>query len=235
MEFFDSIINQTEEIIKNQNKTVHNYDSAQLWTDVGYNQVILQKETALELDGTGFSLVTANQINDEIIIVGKDLNELCNKTQFARIAIVEIDEIDDAQELHDSIKKAEYVKYNCYPDGFMIRSASSSYKESVRVSVNALKDGISFEKIGNLLISKYKELPYVKHVKMIFITSESIDCAVFRCLADKCREITQTLNQVMNNLMVDCDSCNLKAICDEVEGMRELHFKAVKKTGDKDE
>lgn len=225
MDFFDSLINKAEEIIENHKKTAHNYDSTRLWADVGYNQVILQKETAFELDGTGFSLVTDKAITDEIIVVGKDLCRLKSKTQYARIAVVEIENNEDAQALHDIIKKAEYVKYNCYPDGFMIRSASSSYKESVRVSKNALKNGISFEAIGNLLISKYKELPQVKAVRMIFITDESIDYAEFKPLADKCREITQTLNQVMNNLIIDCDSCNLKAICDEVEGMRELHFK----------
>lgn len=225
MDFFDSLINKAEETIKIHNKTVHNYDSAQLWTDVGYNQVILQKETAFELDGIGFSLVTDKAVNDEIILVGKDLGELKNKTQYTRIAVVEIENTEDAQALHDIIKKAEYVKYNCYPDGFMIRSASSSYKESVRVSNKALNNGISFETIGNLLISKYKELPQVNAVRMIFITDESVDHSGFGPLAEKCREITQTLNQVVNNLFIDCNSCNLKAICDEVEGMRELHFK----------
>jgi hypothetical protein len=29
----------------------------------------------------------------------------------------------------------------------------------------------------------------------------------------------------MQNINFDCSTCNLKPICDEVEGMRELHFK----------
>jgi hypothetical protein len=28
----------------------------------------------------------------------------------------------------------------------------------------------------------------------------------------------------MTGVNLDCDTCNLKAICDEVEGMKALHF-----------
>ena len=83
-----------------------------------------------------------------------------------------------------------------------------------------------FQKIGNLLINKYKENPAVKGVKVVFVTEAAVDFSKLESLSRKNHEITETLNQVMNNLTFDCDTCNLKAICDEVEGMRELHFKS---------
>lgn len=36
--------------------------------------------------------------------------------------------------------------------------------------------------------------------------------------------ITNTLTHIMEGLPTDCNVCQLKDICDEVEGMKELHF-----------
>ena len=96
----------------------------------------------------------------------------------------------------------------------------------IRVSKTAVEKGMDFQKIGNLLINKYKENTAVKDVKIVFVTDDAVDFSALEALSRKNHEITETLNQVMNNLTFDCDTCNLKAICDEVEGMRELHFKS---------
>ena len=107
----------------------------------------------------------------------------------------------------------------------MIRTSSRSHKEAVRVSKDAIKKGISFQNAGNLLINKYKENPAVRGVRVIFITSPEADHKAFEEIAQKNNTITETLNHIMNNVNFDCDTCNLKPVCDEVEGMRELHFR----------
>ena len=38
-------------------------------------------------------------------------------------------------------------------------------------------------------------------------------------------KITLTLNHIMDGLATDCSVCSFKQVCDEVEGMKELHFK----------
>ena len=86
------------------------------------------------------------------------------------------------------------------------------------------KNGISFEKVGNLLINKYKEISAVKNVKVIFVTDDNADFNSLISIAEKNNQITETLNHIMNNVNFDCSTCNLKPICDEVEGMKELHF-----------
>ena len=35
-------------------------------------------------------------------------------------------------------------------------------------------------------------------------------------------------SDIMKNLIMDCKACNLKEVCDEVEGMKELHFAQAK-------
>lgn len=226
MEIFDSLIKEVSELIEPYSKTEYSFEKENSWEDVGHNQVILQKETLFELDGVGFNLLTSSHIDDSVMVIGKDLQDLKKNSKFARICFIEFCEAEDIQKTYNLIRKIEYTKYHFFPDGYMIRTSSKAHKESVRVSKNAVKKGISFQKIGNLLISKFKENPAVKGVKVVFVTEDAVDFSFLESLSRKNHEITETLNQVMNNLTFDCDTCNLKAICDEVEGMRELHFKS---------
>ena len=226
MEIFDSLIKEVSEIIKPYPKTEYSYEKENLWEDVGHNQVILQRETLFELEGVGFNLLTSSPIEDAVVVIGKDLQELKGNIKFARICFIEFEEQEETQKTYNLIRKIEYTKYHFFPDGYMIRTSAKAHKESVRVSKTSIKKGIDFQKIGNLLINKYKENPAVKGVKVVFVTENAVDFSALEALSRKNHEITETLNQVMNNLTFDCDTCNLKAICDEVEGMRELHFKS---------
>lgn len=223
MKFFDSLIEEFGDITAPFEKK--SYPLSDAWPDAGGNQVIMRCDTAFELDGVGFNLVTSKKINDEIVVIGDDLGKVNRDSRFARIAIIEIDGTEDEQAAYKLIKKIEYVKYHCFPDGYMARSTSRSHKEAVRVSKKAVKDGACFQKIGSLLIKKYREIPAVKGVRLIFITNPDADFAHIEKLAVKNYEIAETLNHIMNSINFDCDTCNLKPICDEVEGMKELHFK----------
>ncbi len=225
MDFFNSLIESTNSLLNHLPRKAHEYNQYNACEDLGYNQIILQRDTAFELSGTGFNLVTSNKIDDGIIVVGKDLNELKADCRFARISLIQIADTEDEQKAYNLIRKIEYVKYHYFPDGYMIRTSSRAHKEAVRVSKKAIKGGISFERVGNLLISKYKENPSVKAVKVIFVTAEDADFKALAQLAEKNNQITETLNHIMNNVNFDCSTCNLKPICDEVEGMKELHFK----------
>lgn len=225
MEFFDSLISEVSAMVKALPCSTFAYNKDNGWNDEGYSQVILQRDTAFELDGTGFNLVTSSCIEDGIVIAGDDLGSITDKRKFARICVVQLEDCSDEQEIYKAIKKVDYVKYHHFPSGYMIRTTSRSHKEAVRVAKSALKKGISFEKVGNLLINKYKENPKVKAVKVIFVTAQGADYRSIEAMAQKNTSITETLNHIMNSVKFDCDSCNLKPICDEVEGMKELHFK----------
>lgn len=195
------------------------------WEDIGRNEVILQRDSKYELDGVGFNIVTSSIIgDDEIVVIGDDLNAISSDRKFARISLIQIDDIDDEQKAYNLIKKIEYAKYHYYPKGFMIRTASSSHKENIRVSKDALSKGLSFEGVGNILINKYKKIESVKAVRLIYITDKNADYERLETVAKRNYDIAQTLNHIMNSVNFDCSACNLKPICDEVEGMRELHF-----------
>lgn len=225
MDFFDSLIKDVYALTDNLQPKSYDYNEENAREDLGYNQVILQRDSAYELSGTGFNLVTSSDVKQGIVVVGKDMQSIKKNQPFARISVVQIDEQSDEQSAYNLIRKIEYVKYHYFPEGYMIRTTSRSHKESVRVSKKSLKNGMNFEQVGSLLISRYKQIPQVKNVCVIFITDENADFSFFEKLAKKNNDITETLNHIMNNVVFDCDTCNLKAVCDEVEGLKELHFK----------
>lgn len=226
MNFFDKIIDETEEYLSTFEKRTYTADKQCGWSELEHSELIMLRDTAFELDGVGFNLVTSRNIGkDEIAVIGNELSQINSNTNFARLSLIQLDDVDDEQKAYNLIRKIEYAKYHFFPKGYMMRSTSRSHRESVRISASAIKEGLSFEKAGSLLIKKYKENPAVKAVKIIFITDKGADYKKLEALAKRNYEITETLNHIMNNINFDCDSCNLKPICDEVEGMKELHFK----------
>ncbi len=224
MNFFVSLISEAFQLVEGLPQKKFPYEKSDSWNDIGYNEVILQRDTAFELDGVGFNLITTEPTTDEVVVIGNDIPDIGGNSKFVRLCIISLDEAEDAQKTYNLIRKVEYTKYHVFPEGYMIRTASRSHKEAVRVSNNALKNGIDFKKIGNLLINKYKENEAVKGVKVLFITDPTTDFKKFEEIACKNNDITETLNHVMNSVNFDCDTCKLKPICDEVEGMKELHF-----------
>ena len=205
------------------------------WEMCKSNEVILAKETAFEMGANrllsvNYSCVTTSSeivTQDELFLYGDDLSDIKNDIPFARIVLLNINNLND-DTAYKSIKDLEYVKYEIIPKGYMIRASSFDKREQVRVSREAIQKGINFEIIGNAYINKLKETKQVNAVRIIFITKEIPELKKIIELANKTDAITKTLNHVLNNMNFDCSTCNLQVICDEVEGMRELHFKKSK-------
>ena len=225
MEFFDLLIGELSDLLNTEKMKFYPYSSENLWEEEDISHVILGRDMLSELDGTGFNLVTSKEVTDGVFVIGDELQNIKGKRKFTRVTVVQINDSSDEQKSYNLIRKIDYVKYHFFPKGFMIRTSSRAHKEGVRVSKTAAKNGISFSLIGNLLIKKYKETPAVKGVAVYYITDEKADYGRLEAMAEKSNRITETLNHVMNSIKFDCDTCNLKPICDEVEGMKELHFK----------
>jgi CO dehydrogenase/acetyl-CoA synthase beta subunit len=217
------------------------YNPDKTWEDVGGNQLIMMKESAYELGGdnkpaVNYACISSDDYvtEDEIWVYGKDLNEINGSVSFARIVLVKVDSLkgegeEDTEPLFRAIQDIDFVKYHVYPKGYMIRSSSDSFREQVRVSKDAVKKGISFEQVGNSYIKEYKKNPNVLAVRVIFATVDDADYAEMRKDAKKVRDITKTLSKILEGMATDCHSCSLKEICDEVEGLKELHFGKEKK------
>ncbi|MBQ0071945.1 MAG: hypothetical protein KBS81_08885, partial [Spirochaetales bacterium] len=110
------------------------------------------------------------------------------------------------------------------PEGFMMRVSSSKNKESVRVGKEALRKGLSFSSTGSLLIAAFKKNPVVEEVKVIYITRENFDYKTLETLTLDAEDITKAIDHIFKNVQMDCNVCSLQKVCEEVEGLRELHF-----------
>ena len=106
----------------------------------------------------------------------------------------------------------------------MVRMSPESHREQIRVSKKAIAGGISFEKLGVNYIAEYKKNPNVVNATVIFATDPTLDYAKLQALAKMSVDVTGTLTHIFEGLPTDCSVCALKDICDEVEGMKELHF-----------
>ena len=242
MELYNSIIQKVDGMLGSAEPKRYAYDPAKCWEDAGGNQLIMMKEAAFELGGdnkpaANYACVTSSEgfaDRDEILVYGRDLREISGSTPFARIAVIKVKELngendEDTETLFRAIQDIDFVKYHVYPKGYMIRSSTDSFREQVRVSKEAVRKGISFEQVGDSYISQFKKNPDILSVKMIFVTTDDADYAGMRADAKKTRDITKTLSKILEGMSTDCHSCNLREICDEVEGLKELHFGKEKK------
>ncbi|MFP3090338.1 hypothetical protein LQZ21_08430 [Treponema sp. TIM-1] len=234
MELYDGIITHTGEFLSQRPFQRWDYDPSAAWEDAGQSELVLGRDTAYELGGSGtfavhYTCVTGNSAlvdRDEILLYGPDLGELRKDAHYARLCFLNItDPGGDDETAYRAIREIEFVKYHVFPRGFMLRISSTDQREQVRLSKEAIRKGISFKAVGFDFIKKYRENPLVKQVRMIFITDTSIDYRTLERNAKTAADITGTLTHIMEGIALNCSACTLKPICDEVEGMRELHLR----------
>ena len=189
MELYNSIIEKVEGLIGSSQPRRYKYDPSRTWEDVGGNQLIMMKESAYELGGdnkpaVNYACVSSDDYvtEDEILVYGRDLPEISGSVPFARIVLVKVANLrgegeEDTEPVFRAIQDIDFVKYHVYPKGYMIRSSSDSFREQVRVSKEAVRKGICFEKVGNSYIKQYRKDPNVMAVRVIFVTAPDADYA----------------------------------------------------------
>lgn len=223
MELYNSIIRKVEELAGSSTPRRCPYDPQGAWEDTGSFELVMLRDAAYELGGSSkpavnfICVTTSAQLveQDEILVFGPDLMELRGDSAYARIALLRVGDIESDDE--DDTEQA-------------FRAIQDMDSEEVRLSSAALKKGISFRAVGNDFIRQYKQNPNILAVKLIFITAPDADYAALEQEAKTVRDITMSLSKILEGMPTDCGSCNLKPICDEVEGMRELHFGKEKHT-----
>lgn len=243
MELYNPIIRSVQELVSVSPARVSAYNAANAWEDTGSFELVMLRDAAFELGGddkpaVNFTCVTTSHElveKDEIQVIGPDLPQLRASTPYARIALLRVGDIEsddesDTEQAFRAIQDMDFVKYHVFPKGFMIRTSSENHREQVRISKDALRRGMTFEKVGSDFIRQYKKNPNILAVKMLFITDPNVDYAALRKHAGQVYDITMSLTKILEGMPTDCGSCQLKPICDEVEGMKELHFGKEKHT-----
>ena len=233
MELYNSLIKDTKAFFDGKNPQRWSYNERDCWTDLGSSELVLQKDAAYELGAMGkgsanYVLFTSNAElveHDEVELYGPDLKDIKGDCDFARIVLLRVGMLDEDDEIvYRTLKDIEFSKYHVYPEGYMVRMSPESYREQVRVSKTALRKGVSFKRIGMSYIKEYRKNPNVLAAKVIFVTEKGMDYAAMQKEAKKANDVTGTLTHILEGLPTDCSVCALKDVCEEVEGMKELHF-----------
>ncbi len=207
------------------------YEARSLKVDLGQefienpNQFIFSGEKAFELganpyQGIALDLLLDLPFEDQILLLGRDLPEISHNGNYARITLgsVNKEQIGSGNDLYNSIRKFDYVKYHLCYEGVNFRESVFNKKESLLVSKGALEKGkLDFSKLGSYVIAKHKELPFVKNVKVIFVNLDDYDYAALFEILKKCENITKALDHLTNKVKMDCHSCAVQVICNEVE------------------
>ncbi len=194
------------------------------------NNMIFTNETAFELGGPfhkslSYELTTTSNkfSEDKIILIGKDLNEIKEDTDFIRITLcVMKDENLEGEKLYQCLEKIKLTKYRVSPEGYMLRTAIGN-QEKVRVSKEFIQKH-TFSEIGSTYMHAYKQLPYIQHVQEIFITGNTSIYEQLKEIGIEKKKITDTIDHILKGVMVnDCGSCSVKELCDKVQDLREFH------------
>lgn len=236
MKLYDDVITRWGTLVEGRPNRSLKVSDELAWNDAGKSNMVLRSDMAYELGGSvtsmpalGATAVTDSKEivpEDEIILVGPDLKDISADVPYARIAIARVNEqeMGEGNKLYNAIRKIEYVRYHVSPEGFMMRVSSIRERESVRVSKDAISRGMDFEKVGNLMIKEYHENPNIEAVKVIFITDSEFPFNELEEDIKLSEKITKTIDHMFKNVIMDCGACSLQEVCDEVEGMKELHF-----------
>jgi len=204
------------------------------WKDAGGGSLVLRGDMAYELGGSGLPAVGGTLLTtesslvpeDEILLYGKDLGRIQRDTAYARLAFVRVREdcLGEGNALYEEIRRMEYTRYHVFPEGFMMRISAASEREMVRVSRAALVRGLNFQAAGKMFLEAFHRNPGTEAVRLIFMTLPDFPYRELEGLVKRSEQITKAIDHIFKNLTMDCKACSLKQICDEVEGMKELHF-----------
>ena len=142
MELYNPIIREVEALAGASTPKRYAYDPAEAWEDTGAFELVMLRDAAFELGGSGKSAVNFTCVTssaelvpgDEIVVCGPDLDELNGDSHYARIALlrvgdIESDDEDDTEQAFRAIQDMDFVKYHVFPKGYMIRTSSESNRE----------------------------------------------------------------------------------------------------------
>jgi hypothetical protein len=213
-------------------------ESGGAWPDAGEQNLVLRSEMAYELGGgnlpalSGLGLTSSEALvgDDELWLYGPDLPELRQDAPYARLTFLRVAEggLGDGDAAYAAIRRIEYARYRLNPKGYMMRISASNERETVRVGREALAGGLDFAKVGGLFLDAYRGQPGVLAARLIFITLPDFPYDELGRQVSQTEKITESLDHIFQHLRMDCSVCGLKAVCDEVEGLRELHFAQAK-------
>ncbi len=239
MKAFDDLIALTDKVLSSYEGKSFSYNEHFFPLLSDPNELILQKEQAYELgagsyDSFSFMAVTQSEElvkKDEVVLYGPDISEIKNDTSYGRIVFLLVDDVESSgpDAFYEILKDIEISKYNLGVKGFMLRASALTNREQIRVSKEAVKNKLSFEQVGNLMINELHKNPHVIKAKIIFISLPEGPYNELDNIAEKSEKRSEAYNHMLKDSVMNCRHCEWKPVCAEIGEMKEFHKKMVGK------
>lgn len=244
MKIFDLTIDHVRELLgelSEANRTrVSSFEQGRTWPRGERGEIVLGEDTALELghpraESVAFLMWTDSleKVRDgRITVIGPELGELDRGAQvpFGKVTLIGGHGFDEVNG-YERWQKMDELRLSLNLRGHMLRAVPQQNREWSRISTEALKDGLSLEAIGNELLRTYRELDFVDAAEVVFITSSAADVRRLQPSGERARKITSAMNTIFEDLEMDCGSCELSEVCDDIEGLREMHSRVAQADG----
>jgi len=235
MEIFNQAIDQLKQFAHSKDHLTWMVKHHPMWPAGGNRNIVIGDDVGLELGSpqkaSVASLIWTNDPNkiaaDTITLIGPDIGKSDNNSlPFGKVVLLETDGFSEDNTYHRYMEM-EGVRYDLDLKGYMIRAVSRMQKEWCRISKEALNQGFCFNTLGSALIKKLKKKAYVKKAQLFFITSSVEDVKSVQAIVDPTIRVISAMNKMINEMALDCDSCDYTDVCSDVDvlrGMREkLH------------
>lgn len=241
---YDNLIIQAKELFFNSFSSIKEVSST-AWKMIPEEELILPSDAAFELGGNGafavsgtfFTTNLTKGTGTNVVVCDEVFNSansfsLDSSINYAKFVFINLKkesvENKDSQQLYALFRKLEYVRYHAFLNGFSIRISSSQHREVSRVSKVAVQNGISLASIACAFSQAYSAVSEVESVQIYIVAKQKLESdskifAELQALALKSEEITDSLNVIFKGLKMDCSTCGQKELCDEIDGLKDLH------------
>lgn len=191
------------------------------------SSLVLQDDIAIELGGAaGSQLVilwttTSDAVDDNTIsLVGPDLETAAGETLPLSLVILVSGTFDDAYGTYQALQD---VVIDTTLKGISLRIWPDRQKIWCRVSREAIEAGFSLKHYAFSIWHRLKALPEVEKAEIIVSTDPLIEGQQLAGTAEKAKIILETLINIYDQETFDCDHCDYRETCAEVEGLKEIH------------
>ena len=213
------------------------------WPLASRNAFIMERDTAVELGGypkesvnlivsssseLPFDLEEFTQILDFAHAMrdenGRSACMDCAETHqsFGKIVFLQTEELTD-DKVYDFQQAVQLADLRLYLEHVMSRTSSRQYQMNLRIGRKAAEEGLGLDAMVRTMRQHFLQIPGVKDAAVILLAGDSPLYKDLLPIAEKVKDVTAALNTMFEGIDMDCGSCSLNEICDEVEGLREMH------------
>lgn len=231
MKLFDTYMERASQLLApylNTDTAAEVETEGSVWPLADRNPFIMERDTALELGG--YPKESVNLIVSSSSALPAEGIWVCGKTSltdehhqsFGKIIFLHTEELADDR-VYEFQQAVQLTDLRLKLENVMTRSSSRQYQINLRIGRKAAEAGLNLEAMARTMREHFLQISGVKDAAVILLAGESPLYKELLTIAEKVKDVTVALNTMFDGIDMDCGSCSLNEICDEVEGLRKIH------------